>query len=452
MTDDRPEVLVVGAGSAGAAAAAFLSEGGRHVVVVDSRPQKDAGARWANGVPGWCFDDAGLERPEPPERLRAGAVFGAVLCNADGSRRVHVPADPLVHLSMPTFIARLQERGRAAGAEFQRARVVGVEKEGQRVIGVRIATGHGERLLRPGVTVDASGMAAAVRRHVPALQTDAPLLRPNDICVAEQFQHAIADQGGARDFLARHQAQPGDGVSFMGRAGGYSVLMAGVDPGFEEVAVLAGSIPADGVPDGVALRRAFLDEHPWIGAPIRGGSASIPLGPPLHRLVAPGVAALGDAANQVFCIHGSGVGMGLLAARHLADAVAGARDPGDLNSLLGYQVRFVRTYGGRLAAADVFRRFSQTLSQKDMTTLIETGLLTSRMLSVGLMQAPFVADAPAPGPLASGLRKAPGLLARVAVAGARMMALQGLYGRFPPSGREEALGRFQAAARALRGY
>lgn len=449
MNLERPDVLVVGAGSAGAAAAAFLAEAGRRVLVVDPRRPEAAGARWANGIPGWCFDEAGADRPAPPECLRPGATYGAVLCNADGTVRIAVPADPLIHVDMPSLVARLQARARAAGAEVLEERVVGVELEGPRVAVVRLAQGRRERLCRPLLTVDASGLAAAVRRRVPGIERFAEPLRPQDVCVAEQGQHAIVDPDGARAFLARHGARPGEAVTFMGRSGGYSVVMAGVDESFHEVAVLAGAIPTDGALCGRALRRAFLAELPWIGAARQAGGAEIPLGPPLLRPAAAGVAVLGDAAHQVFGLHGSGVGLGLIAARHLADAVAEARDPGDPLVLHGYARRFLRTYGGRLAAADVFRRFSQTLSAHDITQLMAEGLVNGRSLSAGLLQAPFGPGALSLGPiLHAGLRR-PRLLARVASAGARLLAVQRLFAHYPPTPDEAALVRFQQAMRLL---
>ncbi|MDY0001464.1 MAG: FAD-dependent oxidoreductase [Polyangia bacterium] len=479
MNLERPDVLVIGGGSAGAAAAAFLAEAGRSVLLVDARAPEAAGARWANGVPGWCFDVARVERPAPPERLRTGATYRALLCSADGSRRIEVPADPLIHLDMPSLVARLQARARAAGAEIRRERAVGVEMDGRRVAAVRLSSFHDreerpderpekrldaspderpekrhnerhqerfdERICRPLLTVDASGMAAVVRRSLPHLERFAAPLGPNDICVAEQGQHVILDKDGAKAFLATHGARPGEAVSFMGRAGGYSVVMAGVDESLEEVAVLAGSIPMGAWPDGRSLRRAFLAELPWIGAARQSGGAQIPLGRPLLRPAAPGVAVLGDAAGHVFGLHGSGVGMGFLAARQLADALGRASDPGDEVALHRYSSGFLRTYGGRLAAADVFRRFSQTLSADDIAALMEEGLVNHRSMSAGLMHAPFEAKGLSLGSVLRSSVRLPLLFGRAAAMGARLLAAQRLFDHYPLGPDEAALARFQRA-------
>ena len=61
---------------------------------------------------------------------------------------------------------------------------------------------------------------------------------------------------------------------------------------------------------------------------------------------------VGNAANHVYALHGSGVGMGLVAARLLADAVTArgdSRDAGNAEVLHRYAHRFLQTYGGRLA-------------------------------------------------------------------------------------------------------
>ena len=50
------DVAIVGAGTAGAAAAALCAQRGLSVVCLDSKPLDGAGARWLNGVPLSAFD------------------------------------------------------------------------------------------------------------------------------------------------------------------------------------------------------------------------------------------------------------------------------------------------------------------------------------------------------------------------------------------------------------
>ena len=75
MTAMHADVIVVGAGSTGAAASALLAERGIQVICVERRPLGRAGARSINGVPRAAFRQAGVALPGPGrERRRAGAV------------------------------------------------------------------------------------------------------------------------------------------------------------------------------------------------------------------------------------------------------------------------------------------------------------------------------------------------------------------------------------------
>lgn len=66
----RADLAIVGAGTAGAAVAALGARAGLDVVCLERRALGDAGARWVNGVPAWCFQAAGLDLPAD-EELRA---------------------------------------------------------------------------------------------------------------------------------------------------------------------------------------------------------------------------------------------------------------------------------------------------------------------------------------------------------------------------------------------
>ncbi len=86
MSETREfDVVVVGAGTAGAAAAYNLAAVGQRVALVDARPLASAGACWVNAVPDWQFDRANVPRPVAPEH-RGGAV--PVLLPPDGSARL----------------------------------------------------------------------------------------------------------------------------------------------------------------------------------------------------------------------------------------------------------------------------------------------------------------------------------------------------------------------------
>lgn len=455
MTERSFDVVVVGGGSAGAAAACFLAQRGWRVVVVERRQADRAGARWVNGVPAWAFDRAGVHAPTPPERLgAAGIAHGYVVTVPGVAASLRLPDSPVVDVDMRRLVARLRESGAHAGVEFIHGRVAALELLDGRPDAVIVEpSAPGPRLcMRARLVVDASGLAGAVRRRIPELVRLCPDPGRGDLCSASQFQHAVADPEAGRHFLERHGARPGESLALTAVAGGFSVLTLFTTRAMDQVGVLTGSIPALGHPTGARLHHEFVETNPWIGAPLFGGHGAIPLRRPYTTLVAPGVALIGDAASQVYGAHGSGVAMGLVAARMLADAVGSHGDPGDPTRLHArYAAPFHREYGGLLAGSDVFRRFSQSLTQQDVASLLGSGLLSLDVMAAALGQRPPRPTRRSAAQAARGAVRAPRLAARLGPAIARIAALHHLYGVYPELPDGVALARFEATVRRVSG-
>lgn len=391
------DIAVVGAGTAGAAAALLAAQRGFEVVCLERRGLDDAGARWVNGVPGASFERAGIARPQPPERLAAGVDFHLVA--GFGPERVTIRDHDLMEVDMRRLVARLQREAAAAGAELiGDTRVEGVDAEG-------LHTSRG--LVKARWYVDASGLTGARLLGVPRPE-------PSDICAAAQQVHRITDERAARDFFAAHRAQLGETLCFAGIAGGYSILNVRADDG--HVSILTGSIPAEGYRSGKKILEDFVAEHDWVGERDFGGARAIPIGEPDATLHRGPVVAIGDAASQVFAAHGSGIGAGMIAARLLIDALSDGRGPA------GYQRDWHSEFGGLFAAYATFRRFSQTLDAEDLTRLMRSGLMDAELAAQGLEQR---MPRPDPALLAAKLRaamRAPDLAMRMAPVVAKMTA------------------------------
>jgi flavin-dependent dehydrogenase len=311
MTDQQlppsVDVAIVGAGSAGAATAAFCAERGLSTLCIDRAALADAGASWVNGVPGWAFDDAGLERPTGDE-LRGSRTVHLVI--GHGPKRVVVEDHGVLEVDMAKLTTRLHGLARQHGAQlFGKCAVRGLGDDG-------LVTDRGEVTAR--WFVDASGMSGC-------RLLDQPRVEPGDICVAAQEVHRLVDADAAREFFASHNVPYGQAVCFMGVVGGFSVVQYRCEGDY--VSMLVGSVPADGHPSGKQVLDGLVAEHDWIGETIFGGSRAIPIRRPFDRIASRRVAAIGDAAAQVFSAHGSGVGHHLVAARLLADELASERGP-----------------------------------------------------------------------------------------------------------------------------
>ena len=402
----RYDVVVLGLGTAGAAAAALCAARGLTVLGLDARPLDQAGARWVNGVPRWAFEAAGLPAPAEPELRGEGHRFHIVA--GWGPERVTVQDHGVMEVDMRHLVARLQGLARDAGADLRG----GVRARGRE--GDVLQTDDGPIAAR--VIVDASGLAG------PNL-----LGRPRpvaaELCVAAQEVRAVRDAQAAAAFLAAHGVAEGETLCFTGVEGGYSIVNVRVEG--DEVGVLTGSIPALGFPSGRALLDRFLEDQPWVGDRVFGGARAIPLSAPATRLAAGNVALLGDAASQVFAMHGSGIAAGMLAARLLADTLADGGTPDD------YNWKWQRQWGGLLAGAQDFARFSRDLTTDDVRTLIRSGLMNEAMVRDGLAQRPPSLDPRTLPTLALGLARAPRLGARVLPVAARMEALRALYAAYP---------------------
>ncbi|APR87363.1 Digeranylgeranylglycerophospholipid reductase [Minicystis rosea] len=387
------DVLVVGAGSAGAAAAGFFAARGRRVAIVDKRPRGETGARWVNAVPAWCFDAAGVARPRGEETPLGDEPHTFHLFGP--ARRGHVKLEdvPMAHVDMRRLVQRLLDGAAEAGATVHRGHVEGIERDGERVRAISFIDGATRFTLRARLVIDATGLGAAVRRLVPALAEACADVEASDRCAAAQYHHEIADRAAFRAFMERHGAKPGDDIAFSGVAGGYSTLALFTRSDASAISVLTGSIPALGVPSGAALHKRFVAGAPWIGRVLFGGAGAIPLRRPYTLLGAHGVALVGDAACQVYASHGSGVGMGLLGARALADAAEGTDDPGSDEVLARYTSSFHAAHGGLLAASEAFRRFSQGLRATEVDDILASGLLAPAIASAGLVQRPTRPDA-----------------------------------------------------------
>ena len=449
------DVAVLGAGTAGANAAGQLARRGRRVLLLERRAADAGGAQWHNGILDWQLTAAGVEPSVPPERGPSASVVHLV--GPDGAAGVTVHDSPVVRADMARRGRRLRSGARDAGVDLvDHVATVAVVLDGDRIVALDVEVAPPDRPKRhvrvdAALFVDASGRRGALRRRSPALAGWCPEVRGDELCTASDHHLRIADPDGAQRFLERHGALPGEGVTMVGHAGGFSTRAITVSPDLDEASVLVGCLANGRYGTGPRLLDETRRAEPWLGPSISGGSGVIPLRRPYARFVAPGLALVGDAAAQVFPGHGSGIGMGLLAGTTLAEAVAGADDPGAEDVLWRYQARFQHDHGGLLAAFDAFRRMSTALGTDGVRRMVGAGLLSEDMARGGLDQRWQVPDPAAVPAMAVRLVRQPGVAVRMLPLLARGQRLHPMGARYPTEPDLAAVARWDRRVERLLG-
>ncbi|WP_418317284.1 NAD(P)/FAD-dependent oxidoreductase [Piscinibacter sakaiensis] len=343
------DVLVVGAGPAGSAAAQLLARAGFDVVMID---------RQAFPRDKVCGD--GLI-PDAHRALRRLGVLDEVLLAGRRANHVAAIGPRGGRIDVPGQLAVLPRKqldlilcraATAAGARMFAplrfsAAIHGNDHAGQRVVGARVDANGMQREIRARWTILATGAVPQALQAVGMCRRRAP----SAVAIRGYLHNpALADRVDALEVAWHPSLRGGYGWIFPCGDGLFNIGVGVAHSHGQRDDNIGGSPTAMAGIDLRAMLRSFADAYPPAGELIGSGSWVGELkGAPLRCSLAgadlsrPGLLVAGEAAGSTFAFTGEGIGKaletGMLAARTLIDAAEAPTDDETIRARYEQQVR-----------------------------------------------------------------------------------------------------------------
>ena len=349
------DVLVVGAGPAGATAARFAAKAGLSVLMLDQNPMAKIGEKTCgNAISTDVFSELEVD---PPRSAYHGLVDGIEIVSPDWNVTYHLEQQGArgMMLDRLGFGQYLLGLALDAGAELRdNFAVTGpiVDKSVAGVRGVNLRRKSREEV-GARITVEASGVGAVIRRN---MGKDVDNSTDNDETMVCHRQ--IRNVGGNDSKFLRiyldQEAAPGGYIWYFPMGGDM---------------VNAGLGVAKGMTNPERAFEVYARKFPGFNraALVHAGSAIVPTRRPMAPSVHDGIIFTGDAGFTVDPLHGGGIASSMQAGKIAARTLAEAVEEGDysMKSLWSYCHDFNTTVGRLHATHDVLRIFLQGLYNEE---------------------------------------------------------------------------------------
>jgi len=333
----RYDVVVVGAGPAGATTARLLAEQGLSVLCLEKRQEIGSPVRCAEGV--GCEALQQFLAPDAAWISSTVTTAHYVTVNDGCESSVSYGGQGLLGyvLERRVFDRVLAEKAIEAGAEVRvKSPAVGLLTENGRVVGVKAQVQGGTWEIECPVVVGADGVESEVGRWA-GLDT---ILSPNDSMPCAQYLLAGIDiDPSAMYYYVGEEVAPG----------GYAWIFP-KGPGKANVGLGVQSDVATHPPLHYLTR--FIEARRFLsrGSPVALILGNAPVAVPTFSLVTDGCLLVGDAARQLDPLTGGGIINAMLAARLAADTIVAAIERGDVSAgaLRPYEEHWQATVGRRM--------------------------------------------------------------------------------------------------------
>ncbi|MFC7137379.1 geranylgeranyl reductase family protein [Halobaculum litoreum] len=367
MTTHEPDIVVVGAGTAGCYAAATAADAGYDVVIVERKDEEEAGHI--------ACGDALKGADKFPDSIPKSEIQPAFTNTGVDHGRFEIPShDTVLEIPIPGELAvidRLQygklliEGAKKRGVDFHYDTVVQDVRQTDdgRVTGVRGKRKGGVVEYEADVTVDAAGALSILQDKADLRDaTFDTNVSFSQFCSAYREVVEVPEPVDYDDALVFKPTK---------RAAGYlwyfprssTEINAGL--GFQ-----MNEEPMKLVDD---LKRDMRSRPEFEGAEVTDKlGAALPTRRPYDSAVAPGFVAAGDAAGHVNPTTGGGIAGAAYAGKYAAEQAIEAIEQGsvDEETLWRYNERVMGHFGARFAALDVYNVLSTAVDVDELMGLM----------------------------------------------------------------------------------
>jgi digeranylgeranylglycerophospholipid reductase len=432
------DVIVAGSGTAGTVTAFTIANKGYSVLLIDRKERgqignKTCGDALASHHPAKLKELIGL--PDIPSSIVEHAVDSMDLISPDRKHRLHLDGPTisgisLNRLELGQWLLNLAER---AGAEvFASSRVKHLLFDDGKVIGVKVRkeTESKDRNLTARIVVDATGAPGMLRRQLPPSSPIDRFIEKQDMMTAwrtilefpeytfekpnllEVFWNQDQTPGGYTWVFPKGHQRVNIGLGLMtlpGHSGPHEIFESFVRPTWEFM----------------KKRHVVVDSD--------GGIA--PMRRPIDTMVDDNFMLVGDAACQVNPVHGGGIGPSMLGGALAGISASDGLDRNEtsISSLWKYNIEYMRRYGVKQAALDIFRWFLLSVTNEEIDFAFKKGIIKgSDMLSVGITGKTETKRSEKIKRLISGVGNVP-FLRRLSTVSKLMTQMRMIYAEYPES-------------------
>lgn len=341
------DVVVIGAGPAGATTARVAAERGLRVLLVDKKQELGAPIQCSGAVSAHALRDAGVT---PDNEFVASAIFGFAIYDARGRIATvdyrGLKPDEYNHTPLGYVVDRrrfdryLAARAERAGADvWLKTEALGHTPQGNGSTDVRLKRFGQAVTVRARVVVGADGVQSQVGKWAN-LPTHIKL---GELASCLQLIVDRVETNGLLEIITGHEWAPGGYAWIFPKGHGYAEIGLGVirtmtdkDARWHLEHFMRHSFLADRLKDCRVLE-------------VQGGG--VPLAAPLQRQYADYTILVGDAARHVNSITGGGIHTalrgGVIAGAFLSDFVATGRPPAAA-ALAAYQEKWLEEIGSAM--------------------------------------------------------------------------------------------------------